>query len=307
MDPLSDILTLLRPRSTLSVALDAGGDWAIAFQGHEGVKFNAVRRGACWVRVEGDAEPHRIEEGDCFLLTSGRPFVLATDLSVPPLEPAAVYGRKVNGVAVCNAGGDFLMLSGRFTFDGDHANVLFGAMPPVVTVGGTSANASVLRWALDQLADEVRQSRPGGALVAEHLAQLMLVQVLRLYLAQPQGTGGVGWLHAMGDAQIGRVLGAMHADPARRWTLGDLAAVAAMSRSAFAERFTRVVGKPPMDYLANWRMLVAGDRLRRTSDTIASIAHALGYESESAFSVAFKRRMLSSPRQYRRSETGVTP
>lgn len=299
VDPLSDILSLLKPRSTISAGLDAGGDWAIRFAAPDGVKFNAVMRGGCWVAIDGDPQSHRMEEGDCFLLTKGLPFTIATDLSLPTIEASTIYDRAVNGIATCNGGGDFLLIGGRFAFGGDHAEMLFDALPPLVHVHGASSGAPILRWALDQLALELRERQPGNDLVSEHLAQIMLVQVLRLYLAT-RGSAGVGWFHALADRQMGRVVGAMHADPSHRWTLAELAGVAGMSRSSFAERFKQVVGMSPMTYLTRWRMLVAGDRLRNSKETISAIALSLGYESEAAFSTAFKRTMASSPRQFQR-------
>jgi len=297
VDPLSDVLSLLKPRSYISAGLDAGGDWAIRFDAPKGVKFNAIVRGTCWVAVDGDDRPHRLDEGDCFLLTKGRPFVLASDLSVRPIDADPIYSAAANNIATCNGGGSFFLVGGRFDFRGDQAGILFGALPPVVQVRNASAQASVLQWSLTQLAAEVRDPQPAGVLVAEHLAHIMLVQVLRLYLASQNGEG-VGWLFALSDKRIGPVVTAMHADPAHRWTLRELATQAGMSRSAFAERFRQVVGATPMEYLTGWRMLVAGDRLR-SGDNLARIAVSLGYESESAFSAAFKRTMLVSPRQYR--------
>jgi AraC-like DNA-binding protein len=290
---------LLRPRSSISAGLDAGGEWAIRFPPHEGIKFNAVMRGACWVSVEGELEPRRIEEGDCFLLTRGRPFKFATDLSLDPIDARTIYDQAKDGIATCNGGGDFLLIGGRFVFAGEHAEVLFGALPAVVHVRESSSHASVLRWALDQLTAELRERQPGRFLVSEHLAHIMLVQVLRLYLSA-RHTAGVGWFYALADRQMGAVVSALHANPAHRWTLPELAGLAGMSRSAFAQRFKQVVGASPMEYLTQWRMLVAGDRLRNSRETIASIAIALGYQSESAFSTAFKRVMSCSPRRYQR-------
>jgi AraC-like DNA-binding protein len=299
MDPLSGVLSLLRPQSSISAGLEAGGEWAIRFAAPEGIKFNAVTRGTCWISVDGDAGPRRIGEGDCFLLTGGRPFTLATDLSLKPIEASTIYDKATNGIATCNGGGDFFLIGGRFAFEGEHSGILLGTLPPVVHARQASGQASVLRWALDQLATELHERRPGGFLVSEHLAHIMLVQVLRLYLADA-GERSTGWLRALADRQIGSAINAMHGDPAHRWTLQDLAGLAAMSRSTFAHRFAEIVGTPPLAYLARWRMLLAGDRLRRTRESIASIAAGLGYESESAFSTAFKREMACSPREYRR-------
>jgi AraC-like DNA-binding protein len=298
LDPLSDVLSLLRPKSAISAGLDAGGDWAIRFPPHEGIKFNAVMRGSCWVQVEGESEPQRIEAGDCFLLTRGRPFQFATDLSLPAIDSPSIYDRAVDGIATCNGGGDFFLIGGRFSFDGDHTALLFNALPTILHVHDASAQAAVLRWALEQLAGELKARPPGGALMAEHLSQIMLLQVLRLWLAS-EGIKAPGWLGALADPRLARAIGAMHADPARKWALAELANMAGMSRTSFAERFRNVVGQTPLDYLIHWRMRLAADRLRRTDERVCMIASSVGYESEAAFSTTFRRIMGTSPGRYR--------
>ncbi|AKT43067.1 AraC family transcriptional regulator [Chondromyces crocatus] len=300
LDPLSDVLSLLRPRGYVSAGLNAGGDWALRFPGHEGIKFNAVTRGACWLFVDGDEAPVRIEEGDGFLLTKGRPFTLATDLSLPPIDARGIYAEAKDGIATWKGGGDVFLIGSRFVFADRHADLLFGTLPPVVHVRETSDNASVLRWAIHQITAELRRQQPGGQLVAEHLAHIMLVQVLRLHLTSHAQTSP-GWLSALTDRQLSVAVSAMHAEPASRWTVEELARRAGMSRSTFALKFKQVVGTSPLDYLTRWRMLVAGDRLRNSDETIAVIATSLGYDSESAFSTAFKRVMACSPRQYQRA------
>jgi AraC-like DNA-binding protein len=297
-DPLSDVLALLKPAGSFSAGLDAGGKWAVRFPPHEGIKFLAVTRGTCWVSVDADPHPVHVEEGDCFLLTRGRPFQLASDRAIPPIDSHTLYAQAVNRIATCNGGGDFFVIGGRFVFAGEYADALFGALPAIVHVREVSPQASVLRWAIGQLTTELRDRQPGGVLVSEHLAHIMIVQVLRLYL-QGQRLNSSGWLAALTDRQIGSAINAMHADPARRWTLADLGRLAGMSRSTFAQRFKQVVGTSPLDYLTRRRMLIAGERLRGTSETVATIAQSLGYESDSAFSTTFKKIMACSPKQYR--------
>jgi AraC-like DNA-binding protein len=147
---------------------------------------------------------------------------------------------------------------------------------------------------------ELREQQPGAFLVAEHLAQMMLVQALRLHLTD-SASDGVGWLFALADKQIGAAIAAMHAEPERPWTLQEIAHHIGMSRTNFAVKFKKTVGLSPIDYLTRWRMLLAGDRLANSQQSIAAIASSLGYESESAFGTAFKRVMGCSPRQYGRS------
>lgn len=144
------------------------------------------------------------------------------------------------------------------------------------------------------------EAQPGGVLVAQHLAHMMLVQALRLYLSGLAGRH-VGWLFALADPQLAEAIGAMHAEPGTRWTLPALAQKAGMSRLSFARGFKATVGTSPLDYLTRWRMLLAGTRLIEGNQPVSSIAASLGYDSDSAFSTAFKRVMECSPRTYARS------
>ena len=306
MDPLSDVLALLKPRSYVSAGLDAGGNWAIHFPPPDGIKFNAVISGECWLTVDGVADAVRLEEGDCFLLMSSRAFRLASDPALDAIPSAAIYSIARDGIATCNGGGDFFLIGSRFSFSGGNSDILLGILPPIVHVKSASDHAAVLRWSLDRMTRELRDRQPGGFLMAEHFAHVMLMQVLRLHIASPDARG-VGWLFALTDRRIGAAIGAMHADPARRWTLQSLAERATMSRSTFALHFKEKVGLAPMDYLTRWRMLVAGDRLANSAEAIATVALSLGYESESAFSTAFKRVMGCSPRQYCRPQPSISP
>ena len=297
MDPLSDVLSLLKPHSYMVRGFDVAGPWAIRVPAHEGVKCYAVLSGAGWLAMDGVAEPLRLETGDCVLLPRGRGFRLGTDLEVTPIdvETAAAAGRD-GAVTVVNGGGDYSGLGGWFAFAGHHAAVLLGVLPPIVHIR-KDADQAALRWALERMMQEMREPRPGGVLVAQHLAHLVLVQALRLHLADGVG---VGWLFALADPQMCAAITAMHQDPARRWTLQALAERCGMSRSSFAQKFKATVGASPMDYLTRWRMLLAGDRLEHSADPVSAIALSLGYESESAFSTAFKRVMAASPRKYGR-------
>jgi AraC-like DNA-binding protein len=311
MDPLSDVLSLLKPRSYAAGGFDVAGEWSIRFGQHDGIKCYAVVFGRCWLAVEGVAEPLALASGDCFVLPRGLPFRLASDMALTPVDALALMKTKRNGgMHTYNGGGDFSLVGGHFVLSGDHAGVLLQMLPPIVHIR-EEADKAALRWSLQRLMEELREAQPGGSIIAQHLAYMMLVQALRLHLAE--GTrGGVGWLFALADKQMSAAISAMHDDPAHFWTLQALAERAGMSRSTFAMRFKETVGTSPMDYLSRWRMLLAGDRLVNSSDPISAIALSLGYESESAFSTAFKRIMGCSPRQYARSasptrEEGAAP
>jgi AraC-like DNA-binding protein len=178
-------------------------------------------------------------------------------------------------------------------------------LPPIVHIRKESDKAA-LRWSMERMMQELREPQPGSFLVAQQLAYTMLVQALRLHLAEGL-RGGVGWLFALADRQMSAAINAMHADPAHPWTLQEMAERAGMSRSTFALKFKETVGTSPMEYLTRWRMLVAGDKLTNSSDPISVIARSLGYESESAFSTAFKRVMDCSPRQYSGGRKPASP
>jgi AraC-like DNA-binding protein len=153
--------------------------------------------------------------------------------------------------------------------------------------------------------EELRDPQPGGSLITQQLAYMMLIQALRLHLAD-EARGGVGWLFALADTQMRAAITCMHDNPGHRWSLQELAGRVGMSRSIFALRFKETVGETPMEYLTRWRMLLAGDRLKTLGEPIADIALSLGYESESAFGKAFKRVMGCSPGQYSR-RSHLTP
>jgi AraC-like DNA-binding protein len=165
---------------------------------------------------------------------------------------------------------------------------------------------AALRWCIEQMTQEIHDPQPGGSLIAEHVAYMMLIQALRLHLAEGL-KGGVGWLFALADKQMSAAITAIHDDPAHHWTLQELAKRAGMSRSIFALKFKQRVGTSPIEYLTRWRMLRAAERLTNSRDSISEIALSLGYESESAFSTAFKRVMGSSPRQHGRGRQPASP
>ncbi|GIF63758.1 AraC family transcriptional regulator [Asanoa ishikariensis] len=300
MDPLEDVLTLTAATGHLSTSMAAGGRWGLRFTPLDGVKFNAIRRGACQLRVDGLADPIALTAGDCFLLTRPVPFELARDDDVP-VEPAdPVFRAAIDGVARAGTGDEVALIGGRFSFRGRARALLLDGLPPVIYVPGATPEADAVHWAIDRIEHEVRRAQIGSTLVAEHLAVVMLIQVLRFHLATTAAPAS-GWLAGLTDPVVGPALRAMHARPADRWSVETLADTAAVSRSTLAARFRALVGKGPLDYLTGWRIELAADRLRRGDGTLASIARDVGYGSESALSVAFKRVTGASPAAYRAS------
>ncbi len=302
MDPLSDVLALLKPQSYLTAGLNAGGAWSVRFENRAGtIKCYAVTDGACWLKVDGLDDKVRLAAGDCFMLPSGRSFTLASDLALPPAAAYDVLGRARHGsVVVHNGGGDAMFVGTRFEVNGHKAEALLGSLPPVILLQAVEDQVA-LRWSIERMMVEMREGRPGASLATHHLAHLMLLQALRLYLSRQAGDQ-VGWFYALADPKLSVAIEAMHTDPAHRWTLGELASRAGMSRSIFAQRFRERVGETPIVYLTRWRMMLAAERLASGRDPLAQTARSLGYESENAFNTAFKRVMGCSPRRYTRAE-----
>ena len=300
MDPLSEVLALLKPQSLSSGGFLVPGDMAIYFPKHQGIKCYAVLAGQCWLVVEGVPDPILLDVGDCFILPRGLPFRLATDLSLEPIHYTLALGRlsKTNDVPEVTEGARYIA-GGFFGFTGSHAEMLLHSLPPIVHIRRESDKAA-MRWSLERMREELRDPQPGGSLIAQQLAYMMLIQALRLHL-NDVASAGRGWLSALSDKHMSIAIASMHNDPGYPWTLQSLAERVGMSRSVFALRFRETVGATPMEYLTRWRMLLAGDRLKSSSDGLSAIAQSLGYESESAFGKAFRRVMGCSPRQYTRS------
>ena len=293
-DPLSDVLGAVGVQARCSVRLQAGGDWAIRFRPPE-LKFNAVRRGGCWLIPEGGA-PRRLEAGDCFVVVR-RDFVLASDPALPAVNATDIFGAADSRTRY-GEGTDVDILGGSVALLDPSAADLVDLLPPSLVIAANEPGAAPVTWMLDQLEHEWRSDLPGGQAAANDLLRLMFTHVLRIHLAR-DGTGQLGWLAGLKDPPVAAALRAIHADPARAWRLPELAAIAGLSRSGFAERFRGRVGQTPIDYATRWRMLLAGRRLAKGDETVSTVAASMGFLSDSAFGVAFRRVLGVSPGRYR--------
>lgn len=300
-DTLSETLMRMKLKTVVSKALDAGGKWAIEFPQYEGFKLHVVLKGDCWLSIEEDRNRYHLKAGDCFLLSGGKPFVMAKDSLVQkPLRAEAVMRAAQNEVATVNGGGDFFSIGALFQFEGHLPALLFNALPAVLDIPENSDQAAVLRWSLERFISEFREQKPGQALILNHLAPIMLVQVLRIY-SNSLDRNSTGWFVALADPKLSRAIESIHTNYQHNWSLEDLAKVAGMSRSGFALNFKKLVGTSPMDYLTHWRMQIACEHLQSSSKSISAVANAVGYESESAFSVAFKKVVKCRPGMYQKS------
>jgi AraC-like DNA-binding protein len=300
MDPLSDVLSLIKPQVYASGGFGVRGEMSISFPTHQGVKCYAMLAGQCWLVVEGAPEPALLRAGDCFLLPRGLPFVLTTGLSLQPVPHTVARASLVISSEPPDATEDTCYIAGgHFVFTGGPSEMIVKALPPIVHIRRESDKAA-MRSSLERMREELRNPQPGASLITQHLACTMLIEALRLHLAD-DAHAAPGWLFALSDKHMSLAIATMHDAPAYPWTLHSLAERVGMSRSVFALRFRERVGVTPIEYLTRWRMLLAADRLRNSSDGLSTIAHSLGYDSESAFGKAFRRMMGCSPRQYTRT------
>ena len=297
-DPVADAIGLLRPRTVIGPSLRATGRWALSFDTFLHVRIGGLVRGTCWLVLEGH-EPVLLREGDTFMLGNPPPYVLAGTLDASPRPAEQVWAGAEDGfVRIGPASEDDLYLCvGHIAFDERNAALLTDLLPPLVIVHATDPHGGRLAQLIDLLATEVGVAAPGGPLVQNHLAQILLVHMLRAHAGRTDRP--TGWLGALNEDGIGAALRAVHADVAHPWNLKELADISHMSRSAFARAFKNHVGIPPLEYLIQWRMNLARDALARDTLSISELARATGYLSESAFSTAFRRVVGSSPAQFR--------
>ena len=258
--------------------------------------------GSCWLRVDG-ATTMALEPGDFVLLPATPGFSLASDRDalgnahVVAAEPGSTRERRHG-----DAGGEatMRMLGGHFVCDPTNAGLLLSLLPTVVHVQASDGGADRLAWIVRAIRDETSAQRPGGEPILVRLVEIMLIEALRWrpVTASAQLTG---LLAGLADPRLSIALRLLHEGVPHRWTVAGLARNAGMSRAAFAARFSRILGMPPMDYLLRWRMALAKDLLRHDGLSLAEVADAIGYQSASAFSTAFSRCVGQAPSTFARA------
>ncbi|PZR08598.1 MAG: AraC family transcriptional regulator [Archangium gephyra] len=292
-DPLSEIIELLQPRTVYSKRISGAGAWGVKYSSFGHPSFCVVLEGRCRLAVDGQ-KPLVLEEGDFVLLPSTPGFVQSGFLPFKPsLTTPQVSESSQAEVRHGDRGGrpDVRLLGGYFVFDSNDAALLVALLPRVVHVRG---NARLMQL-VQLVGDEALARRPGRELVLKRLVELLLIEALR---DTPGDDAPPGLLRGLSDARLAPAIRQMHAHLGRAWTVKDLARTSALSRSAFFERFTRLVGQPPMEYLLAWRMTTARELLRRGGASISDVAERVGYGSTSTFSTAFSRHVGQAPRRY---------
>ncbi|HKR37968.1 MAG TPA: AraC family transcriptional regulator [Steroidobacteraceae bacterium] len=299
VDPLAEIIALLRPRTVFSKGISGAGRWGVRYSAFGQPSFSAVLEGRCLLAVDGH-DAVTLEAGDFVLLPATPGFILSgfepvKPVCVDPKTAPAPMGEVRHG----RRGGrpDVRLLGGYFAFESPDAALLVSLLPALLHVRGVERLSALVKL----VNEESSERRPGRELVLARLVELLLIEALR---SKPDDDAPPGLLRGMADTRMAAAMRHIHGDPARSWTVAQLAKKVALSRSAFFERFTRAVGLPPMEYLLAWRMALAKDLLRREDSIgLAEVAERVGYGSASTFSTAFSRYVGQSPSRYARAQS----
>lgn len=299
MDPLSDMIALLRPSAAVSKPISGKGRWAVRYNAHDAPGFTIILLGEAWLTFDGK-EPLRLAEGDFLLLPTTPAFSLASEPHVPgaPVTPRdeAVRHGDADGTP------DFMALGGSFAFEKVNRSLLLSLLPGRIHIPASEGRSTRFGRLTDLLAEECATDYPGKELIIRRMLEALLVEALRWRRLGKEAVPA-GLLSAMHDPAIARALQAIHADVRANWTVADLAHTAGMSRSAFSARFGDMLGCAPIEYLMRWRMAIAKDALVRGDKTLDRIAEEIGYESASAFSTAFRKRFGCPPGKFARAAT----
>lgn len=294
MDPLSDMIALLRPGAAVSKPISGKGVWGVRYAAHDAPGFTIVLTGEAWLTFDGE-EPLRLAQGDFLLLPTTPAFSLSSApgvrcAPVQPREEAVRHGEQEGEP-------DFVALGGSFGFERVNAPLLLSLLPCRIHIPASEGKATRFGRLIELLAEECATDYPGKVLILQRMLEALLIEALRW---QRVGNDGAvaGLLNGMRDPAIARALQAIHGDVSASWTVAGLAGISGMSRSAFSARFGEVMGCAPIEYLARWRMALAKEALARGSKSLDRIAEEIGYESASAFSTAFRKRLGCPPGRF---------
>ncbi|KAA0940393.1 AraC family transcriptional regulator [Streptomyces apricus] len=304
MDVVSDAISAVHLGHPWFRRIRTSGSWRARLDPYDGAGFHVVLKGHCWLQTDG-GDPVPLGVGDAVLLPHGTGHVIADS----PVD-AAVAARKAvpfeqwlaQTEPPARPGGDGTeLLCGKYWLDCSRMHPLMAELPEVVHLPGRVGSHLELRAAIDLLAGELDEVRPGSWVALPNLLDLLLVYMIRSWMSE---TTSGAWPGVLGDPVTAAALRAMHANPAARWSNDRLAAEAGVSRATLARRFTALVGRPPTAYLTWWRVILAATLLRDTEETLAAIAGRVGYGSPYALSHAFEREFGTTPGRYRAQATG---
>lgn len=298
-DPLSEVVSLLRPRAVFTKGISGAGAWGVQYAEFGHPSFCTVLEGRCRLKVDG-RESITLQMGDFVLLPATPGFVISGLASViPAIIDPTVASTPIEDVrhGLPDGDPDVRLLGGYFIFDSPDADLLVARLPPLVHIRDTPRLSLLIRLT----GEEAREHRPGRDLILSRLVEVVLVEALRSLRADEAPPS---LLRGLADTRVSTAIRRMHGEPAHAWTIAALAKEAALSRSAFFDRFSRIVGVSPMEYLLGWRMALAKDLLRRRDMSLSEIAEKVGYSSASTFSTAFSRYVGHAPGRYARAFSG---
>ncbi|WUH98533.1 AraC family transcriptional regulator [Spirillospora sp. NBC_00431] len=296
MDLLSDTILAMRTGRPHSARTERRPPWAVRHPPFDGAGVHVMLQGTC-VLTLADGDPLTLGPGDVVLLPHGDAHTLVDASSLPP---GGAYVTPLTGLNdEAPADGPIVMLCGAYLLDRGRRHPMLGELPPVVHLPARQGRHPSLRATVDLLADELERPRPGADALRAALLDALLVYAIRAWFDQrPDPT--TGWAAALRDPAMRRALNAIHADPARPWTVEELGAKAELSRTTFSRRFAATLGQPPITYLTWWRMTLAARLLRDSDAPLSAVAQRIGYTSEFAFANAFKREYGLAPGRYRK-------
>jgi AraC-like DNA-binding protein len=292
-DPLGEALHFLRMNGAFYCRSELSAPWGMTMMAMPGyVWFHVVTSGRVFLEA-GEGEPTLLQPGDLGLVPHGEGHVLRSEPGVPVPGVLELEREEVSDryeiLRHGGGGAPTTLICGAVRFDHPAARNLVEILPAILHVEASSSpQLDWMQSTLRLMAAEAKQLRPGGEAVITRLGDILVIQAIRSWI-ETDPAARTGWLGALQDEQIGRAISLIHRDPARAWTVASLAGELAMSRSAFAARFTELVDEPAMQYVTRWRMQVAVTSLREEGATVAELANRLGYRSEAAFARAFKR------------------
>ena len=298
MSPLSDIVSRLKISSQRVVSFEFKNNTKAVFPEYDGMKIYIAKKGRLFFKAQGDKKIYPFNEGDIVILSSGKAFDIFDHDSAECIDIDKIQVVKGGSTFFTNGGDDFSFIGCRFVLHINETIRFITALPEPIIISAQSEENNVISDFLFHLFSEIKKPKPGSELITEHLLQIILTQALRVHIFTGASGGEEGMFYALTDNNIGPVLTCLHQQPGRKWLLDELASVAGMSRSAFTSKFRRLLGCSVKKYIRIWRFSLAIDRMIRNKETISQIAFDLGYESESAFSTAFKKVMGESPRNY---------
>jgi len=320
MDALSDVLRVVHLTGGVFLHAEFSAPWCIASHitpelcqpvlgpvSHV-ILYHYVIEGEFRLRVEGEnEEPLILKTGEVVMLPRNDLHLMGSDLSMPPAMSSEIINPPKNGglfsISHGGNGACTRMVCGFLGCDSAEGNPVISTLPSVLKLGLEEGGAAEwVRSTFQYAAEEVAAGRPGSETVLAKLSELLFVETVRRYM-ETLPEGETGWLAGLRDTHVARALALLHRDIARPWTVDELGREVGLSRSALADRFIRLIGVPPMHYLANWRMQIARQKLRGTSASLVQVADLVGYESEAAFSRAFKKAVGTAPATWRRSHS----